>query len=114
MYSWNPIDRNFDNESLQSGVLEGIRVVNPPKRISLRPNFTGSALRNSASSTTSTGAAGADIKIGLNKSCTLIPNSFYFQGLSRSSDHVKMDTGTAEDPGSLSFWTSAANNKKVS
>lgn len=71
LYSWNPIDRNFDNESLQSGVLEGIRVVNPPKRISLRPNFTGSVLRNSASSTTSTGAAGADIKIGLNKSFTL-------------------------------------------
>ena len=71
LYSWNPIDRNFDNESLQSGVLEGIRVVNPPKRISLRPNFTGSVLRNSAGNTTSTGAAGADIKIGLNKSFTL-------------------------------------------
>jgi hypothetical protein len=71
LYSWNPIDRNFDNESLQSGVLEGIRVVNPPKRISLRPNFTGSVLRNSAGNTNSAGAAGADIKIGLNKSITL-------------------------------------------
>jgi hypothetical protein len=71
LYSWNPIDRNFDNESLQSGVLEGIRVLNPPKRISLRPNLTGSVLRNSANNTSSTGAAGADIKIGLNKSFTL-------------------------------------------
>ena len=71
LYSWNPIDRNFDNESLQSGLLQGIRVTNPPKRISLRPNFTGSVLRNSAGNTNSTGAAGADIKIGLNKSFTL-------------------------------------------
>ncbi len=71
LYSWNRIDRNFDNESLQSGLLEGIRIMNPPKRISLRPNFTGSVLRNSAGNTSSTGAAGADIKIGLNKSFTL-------------------------------------------
>ena len=42
MYSWNPIDRNFDNESLQSGLLNGINIINPPPRVSLRPNFTGS------------------------------------------------------------------------
>lgn len=71
LYSWNPIDRNFENESLQSGLLEGIRVTNPPKRISLRPNITGSTLRNSAGNLNNTGAAGADIKIGLNKSFTL-------------------------------------------
>ena len=71
LYSWNPIDRNFDNESLQSGLLQGIQVTNPPKRISLRPNFTGSVLRNSAGNTNRTGVPGADIKIGLNKSFTL-------------------------------------------
>ncbi|MEL0334773.1 MAG: DUF5916 domain-containing protein, partial [Flavobacteriales bacterium] len=71
MYSWNPIDRNFDNESLQSGLLTGINVINPPLRISLRPNTTGSYLQNGSGQGRSTGAAGADIKIGLNKSFTL-------------------------------------------
>ena len=71
MYSWNPIDRNFDNESLQSGLLTGINVINPPLRISLRPNVTGSYLQNGDGQGRSTGAAGADIKIGLNKSFTL-------------------------------------------
>ncbi|MEL0026437.1 MAG: DUF5916 domain-containing protein, partial [Schleiferiaceae bacterium] len=71
MYSWNPIDRNFDNESLQSGLLTGINIINPPLRISLRPNTTGSYLQNGSGQGRSTGAAGADIKIGLNKSFTL-------------------------------------------
>ena len=44
MYSWNPIDRNFDNESLQSGLLTGILVKDPPLRASLRPNITGTFL----------------------------------------------------------------------
>ena len=71
MYSWNPIDRNFDNESLQSGLLTGILVKDPPLRVSLRPNITGTALQNGNGSSRLTSAAGADIKIGLNKSFTL-------------------------------------------
>ena len=71
MYSWNPIDRNFDNESLQSGELQGIRVVNPPLRISLRPNATSTIQSIGDGATRWNNNAGADIKIGLNKSFTL-------------------------------------------
>ena len=71
MHSWNPIDRNFDNESLQSGILTNIWVKNPPLRLSLRPNVTGTLQRSGDSPLRSTGAAGADIKVGLNKSFTL-------------------------------------------
>ena len=71
MYSWNPIDRNFDNESLQSGLLNGINVINPPPRVSLRPNFTGSLQKSGDAPWRNSLAAGADIKIGLNKSFTL-------------------------------------------
>lgn len=71
MYSWNPIDRNFRNESLQSGLLTGINVIEPPVRVSLRPNVTGGLQKSGDNAWRSTQAAGADIKIGLNKSFTL-------------------------------------------
>lgn len=70
-YCWNYIDRNFNNESLQSGLLKGIAVKNPPKRINLRPNTTGVIQRGPAGSLRYSGAAGADIKVGINKSFTL-------------------------------------------
>ena len=71
MYSWNPIDRNFRNESLQSGLLTGINVIDPPVRVSLRPNITGGLQKSGDSDWRRTRAGGADIKIGLNKSFTL-------------------------------------------
>ena len=71
LYSWNPIDRNFENESLQSGELRGIRITNPPLRVSLRPNATSTLQANGDGSTRWSNAAGADIKVGLNKSFTL-------------------------------------------
>jgi len=71
MYSWNPIDRNFENESLQSGELRGIRITNPPLRISLRPNATTTLQSGGDGTTRWNNNAGADIKIGLNKSFTL-------------------------------------------
>lgn len=71
MYSWNPIDRNFRNESLQSGLLTGINVIDPPVRVSLRPNITGGLQKTGDSDWRATRAGGADIKIGLNKSFTL-------------------------------------------
>ena len=71
MYSWNPIDRNFRNESLQSGLLTGINVIDPPVRVSLRPNITGGLQKTGDSDWRTTRAGGADIKIGLNKSFTL-------------------------------------------
>ena len=71
MYSWNPIDRNFENESLQSGELRGIRITNPPLRISLRPNATSTLQSGGDGTTRWNNNAGADIKIGLNKSFTL-------------------------------------------
>ena len=63
MYSWNPIDRNFDNESLQSGLLTGINVIDPPVRISLRPNITGGLQKSGDADWRMTRAGGADIKI---------------------------------------------------
>jgi len=71
MYSWNPIDRNFENESLQSGELRGIRITNPPLRVSLRPNATSTLQSGGDGTTRWNNNAGADIKIGLNKSFTL-------------------------------------------
>jgi hypothetical protein len=71
MYSWNPIDRNFENESLQSGELLGIRITNPPLRVSLRPNATSTLQSGGDGTTRWNNNAGADIKIGLNKSFTL-------------------------------------------
>jgi hypothetical protein len=71
MYSWNPIDRNFRNESLQSGLLTGINVIDPPVRISLRPNITAGMQKTGDSDWRATRTGGADIKIGLNKSFTL-------------------------------------------
>ena len=70
-YSWNPIDRNFSNESLQSGLLTGIDIKNPPPRVSLRPNATASLSRGGDGAYHQTGAAGADIKVGINKSFTV-------------------------------------------
>lgn len=70
-YSWNPIDRNFNNESLQSGLLTGIVVKNPPLRVSLRPNITATSQKAAGKDIRNYATGGADVKIGLNKSFTL-------------------------------------------
>ncbi|MEC7864215.1 MAG: carbohydrate binding family 9 domain-containing protein [Bacteroidota bacterium] len=36
-YSWNPIDVNYDDFALQAGLLEGIKDVNSPLRLSFMP-----------------------------------------------------------------------------
>ena len=70
-YSWNQLDRNFPNESLQSGLLTGIKVENPPLRLSMRPNATLGFERNGQGDQRTLYAAGADVKYGINKSFTL-------------------------------------------
>lgn len=78
-YSWNFIDKQITSYELQAGLLTGIKNINPPLRLSIIPNFTGSY---SAVPTVEEGAegiyttsqsfnAGADIKYGLTESFTL-------------------------------------------
>ena len=109
-YSWNPIDRNFDNESLQSGLLEGIRVENPPLRVSLRPNLTTSAQKSGDGPVRSTGTAGADVKIGLNKSftldMTLLPD---FSQVAFDEQFVNFDAFERQFDENRQFFTEGVN-----
>lgn len=109
-YSWNPIDRNFDNESLQSGLLEGIRIENPPLRVSLRPNLTTSAQKSGDGPVRSTGTAGADIKIGLNKSftldMTLLPD---FSQVAFDEQFVNFDAFERQFDENRQFFTEGVN-----
>ena len=110
MYSWNPIDRNFRNESLQSGLLTGINVIHPPVRISLRPNVTGGMQKSGDSQWRTTRAAGADIKIGLNKSftldMTLLPD---FSQVAFDEQFVNFDAFERQFDENRQFFTEGVN-----
>lgn len=110
MYSWNPIDRNFDNESLQSGLLTGINVIDPPVRISLRPNITGGLQKSGDSDWRMTRAGGADIKIGLNKSftldMTLLPD---FSQVAFDEQFVNFDAFERQFDENRQFFTEGVN-----
>lgn len=78
-YSWNFIDKQIASYELQAGLLTGVKDIDPPLRLSIIPNVTGSY---SAIPTVEEGAegrysasqsfnAGADIKYGLTESFTL-------------------------------------------
>jgi len=109
-YSWNPIDRNFENESLQSGLLTGIRIENPPLRVSLRPNITTSIQKSGDGPLRNTGTAGADIKIGLNKSftldMTLLPD---FSQVAFDEQFVNFDAFERQFDENRQFFTEGVN-----
>jgi hypothetical protein len=110
MYSWNPIDRNFNNESLQSGLLTGINVIDPPVRISLRPNITGGLQKTGDSDWRATRTGGADIKIGLNKSftldMTLLPD---FSQVAFDEQFVNFDAFEQQFDENRQFFTEGVN-----
>ena len=69
-YSWNPINVEFSDFSLQAGILNGIKNINSPIRLSLMPYISIYA-DNFDGETTFPYNYGADLKYGINESFTL-------------------------------------------
>ena len=69
-YSWNPINIEFENYSLQSGLLNGIKNVDSPIRLSFMP-YASIYLDSYDGETTFPYNYGMDLKYGLNESFTL-------------------------------------------
>ena len=78
-YSWNFIDKQISSYELQAGILTGVTDIEPPLRLSIIPNVTGSYSAVPSVEEGSEGVyttsqsfnAGADIKYGLTESFTL-------------------------------------------
>ena len=69
-YSWNPIDVKFENFALQSGLLDGIKNVESPIRLSFMP-YASIYADSYNGETTFPYNYGMDLKYGLNESFTL-------------------------------------------
>lgn len=69
-YSWNPINVKFTDYALQAGILEGIKNITPPTRLSFMP-YASMYVDNFAGETTYPYNYGMDLKYGINKSFTL-------------------------------------------
>ncbi|MEC9209733.1 MAG: DUF5916 domain-containing protein [Bacteroidota bacterium] len=69
-YSWNPIDVNYDDFALQAGLLEGIKDVNSPLRLSFMP-YASIYADMYDGETTFPYNYGIDLKYGINESFTL-------------------------------------------
>ncbi len=69
-YSWNPINIEYSNISLQAGLLKGINNVNSPIRLSFMP-YTSIYLDMYDGQTNSIYNYGMDLKYGINQSFTL-------------------------------------------
>ena len=69
-YSWNPINIEYSNISLQAGLLKGINNVNSPIRLSFMP-YTSIYLDMYDGQTNSLYNYGMDLKYGINQSFTL-------------------------------------------
>ncbi len=70
--SWNFIDRKIDGINLQAGILEGIRDIVPPLRLSFVPYLSGYIEKDPHSPTWGYSYNyGLDVKYGINESFTL-------------------------------------------
>ena len=69
-HTWNFIDKTKGNESQYSGLVKGVRNINPPVRLTLFP-FVQGAVTNFDGETESEFSAGMDLKYGLSDSFTL-------------------------------------------
>ena len=70
--SWNFVDRNVAGFIHQEGILNGIKNIKPPVRLSLSPYAAGYVERNDGSSSTNyVYKGGMDVKYGINESFTL-------------------------------------------
>ena len=70
IYSWNPININFQNYSLQSGLLEGIKDIKSPIRLSFMP-YASIYADSYDGETVFPYNYGMDLKYGINESFTL-------------------------------------------
>ena len=69
-YSWNPIDVQYNNFALQAGLLDGIKDVNSPIRLSFMP-YASVYADSYDGATNFPYNYGADLKYGINESFTL-------------------------------------------
>ena len=69
-YSWNPIDVKFENYALQSGILDGIKNVDSPIRLSFMP-YASIYADSYNGETNFPYNYGMDLKYGINESFTL-------------------------------------------
>jgi hypothetical protein len=69
-YSWNPINTEFENYALQSGLLRGISNIESPIRLSFMP-YTSIYANSYEGETTFPYNYGIDLKYGINESFTL-------------------------------------------
>ncbi|MFD0861662.1 DUF5916 domain-containing protein [Sungkyunkwania multivorans] len=69
-YVWNQIDRSVGLESQYNGLVEGIRNIDPPLRLTLYP-FAQGLVQHFDNETTTNLTAGMDIKYGLSDAFTL-------------------------------------------
>ena len=69
-HTWNFIDKTKGNESQYSGLVTGVRNINPPVRLTLFP-FVQGAVTNFDGETATDFSAGMDLKYGLSDSFTL-------------------------------------------
>src|SRR5690606_26459394 len=70
-YTWNPIDRNIGVTIVQTGLLQGIKNIEPPTRLFIIPYSSVYIADNPEEGTETTFKAGMDIKYGINDSFTL-------------------------------------------
>ncbi len=69
--TWNFVDNNIEGDITQSGVLTGLKDINPPLRLSLSPYVSGYVEKQPGSSVNTFFNYGADLKYGINESFTL-------------------------------------------
>jgi len=70
MYDWNFVDNKKGSYMLYDGVLEGIKNINPPTRLSFLPYFS-TYLNHYDGKTTTNFNGGMDVKYGINDAFTL-------------------------------------------
>ncbi len=70
-FTWNLIDSKINNESAQSGILEGINNINPPTRLFLIPYSSFYVNANRKQKTSGQLKGGLDVKYGITDAFTL-------------------------------------------
>ena len=68
---WNRVDPSVNGFANQFGVLEGLKNIQPPTRLSFLPYVSGAVTNDDATGTSYTYGGGMDLKYGINESFTL-------------------------------------------
>ena len=93
-HTWNFIDNSVGNESQYSGLVTGVRDINPPVRLTLFP-FTQGVVTSLDGETDTSFSAGMDVKYGLSDSFTLDATLIPDFGQA-SFDEVRLNLGPFE------------------